>query len=86
MSDERRQLKVQSVPGTSLLDTRGNSMDTIHTIKLPMRRPAPRQSEPVPIGVAVAEAYDAITARSRKAARHLRAQTSQALRKARATG
>ncbi len=86
MFDERRQLNIQSVPGTSLLDTQGNSMDTIHTIKLPTRRPAPRRSEPVPIGVAVAEACAAITARSRRAARHLRTQTAQALRKARATG
>ncbi len=61
-------------------------MNPVHTIKFPTRRPADRQSAPVPIGVAVAEAYAAITARSRKAARHLRTQTSQALRKARATG
>ncbi len=85
MFDERRQLKLQRVPGTPLLDTRGNAMDTIHTIKLPTRHSAPRRSEPVPISVAVAEAYAAITARGRQAARHLRAQTSQALRKVRAT-
>jgi hypothetical protein len=61
-------------------------MNPVHTIKFPTRCPTDRQSEPVPIGVAVAEAYAAITARSRKAARHPHTQTGQALRKARATG
>jgi hypothetical protein len=86
MSDKRRQLEVHSVPGTSPADTRGNSMDTIRTIKLPTRRPMERRSEPTPIGVAVAEAYAAIAARHRSAARQRRTQTGQVLRKARATG
>jgi hypothetical protein len=86
MHNERRQLRIQSVPGRSLVDTRGNSMDTIHTIRLPAHRPASRQSDPVPIGVAVAEAYAAIAARSRKATRRLRTQAAQTLRQARPTG
>jgi hypothetical protein len=83
MSNERRQLRIQSMPGTSLIDTQGNSMDTIHTIKRPTHRTAQRRPDPVPIGVAIAEAY---AARSRKANRRLRTQAGQALRKARATG
>jgi len=47
---------------------------------------AVRRSEPVPIGVAIAEAYAAIGARRRTAARQLRRQASETLRKARATG
>ena len=75
-----------SVSDTPLVDTRGNFMNPIRTIKLPTRRSAQRRSEPVPIGVAVAEACAAIAARSRKAALRLRTRTGEALRKARATG
>ena len=86
MYHERRQLRIQSVPGRSPVDTRGTSVDTIHTTKLPTHRLAYRQSDPVPISVAVAEAYAAIAARSRKANRRLRTQAGQALRKTRPTG
>jgi hypothetical protein len=61
-------------------------MKTIHTIKLPVQNAAVRRSEPVPIGVAIAEAYAAIGARRRTAARQLGRQASETLRKARATG
>jgi len=50
-------------------------MNPVHTIKFPTHRTAKRQSEPVPIGMAVAEAYAAITARSGKTARRLRTRT-----------
>ena len=50
-------------------------MNPVHTIRFPTHHPAKRQSEPVPIGVAVVEAYAAITARSGRAARRLRTRT-----------
>jgi len=83
MHDEHRQLQTQNPSDTSAIDTERHSMNPVRTIKFPARRPADRQSDPVLIGVALAEACAAITARSRKAARHPRPQT---LCKARATG
>jgi len=61
-------------------------MKTIHTIKLPVQDGAVRRSEPVPIGVAIAEAYAAIGARRQKAARQMRRQASETLRRARVAG
>jgi hypothetical protein len=77
---------MKRVSDTPLIDTQGDSMNLIRTIRLPTRGPAQRRSEPVPIGVAVAEACADIAARSRKAALRLRTQTGEALRKALATG
>ena len=61
-------------------------MKTIHTVKLPVQDAAVRRSEPVSIGVAIAEAYVAIGARRREAARQMRRRASETLRKARAAG
>lgn len=61
-------------------------MNPVRTVRFPARRAADRRSDPVPIGLAVAEAYAAITARNRQVARHPRPQPAEPLRKARATG
>jgi hypothetical protein len=74
MIDESRQSEAHGVLSTS------------RAIKLPTRCSARRRSDPVPIGVAVAEACAEIAVRARKTALRLRTQTAQALRNARATG
>jgi len=74
------------VSDTPPVDIEENPANTTRTIRLPTRRPAQRRSEPVPIGVAVAEAYADIAARGRKTTLCPRTHTGEALRKARATG
>lgn len=86
MSDARRQLGSQDASNPPSQDGQGDCRKSVYTIKLTPRDSAQRRSEPVPIAVAVAEAYTAIAARGRNAALRLRDQAGEALRRARATG